>query len=54
MAQCTDLKRACVVVFLCRHNAKKGKCAVCEEPTHGIFNIATDVLKKMKKAKDKG
>ena len=42
------------MLALCRHNAKKGKCAVCEEPTHGIFNIATDILKKMKKAKDKG
>lgn len=36
-----------------RHNAKSGKCAACEQPTKGIFNIATDIIKKMKKAKEK-
>lgn len=35
----------------CRHNAKTGKCAACEQPTQGIFNVATDVLRKMKKLK---
>lgn len=35
----------------CRHNAKSGKCAVCEQATSGIFNVAHDVLKKMKKLK---
>jgi ribosomal protein L34E len=37
---------------LCRRNTKNGKCAACEQPTQGIFNIATDILKKMKKAKE--
>jgi hypothetical protein len=36
---------------VCRRNTKNGKCAACEQPTQGIFNIATDILKKMKKAK---
>ncbi|KAK9806809.1 hypothetical protein WJX72_003538 [[Myrmecia] bisecta] len=31
-----------------KHNAKSGKCAVCEQPTNGLFNIATDVLKRQK------
>jgi hypothetical protein len=30
---------------------KTGKCAACDQPTQGIFNIATDILKKMKQAK---
>lgn len=34
-----------------RHNMKTGKCAACDQPTQGIFNIATDILKKMKQAK---
>eukprot|EP00878_Enallax_costatus_P042956 GHUV01050485.1.p1 GENE.GHUV01050485.1~~GHUV01050485.1.p1 ORF type:complete len:187 (+),score=39.71 GHUV01050485.1:107-667(+) len=48
------------VVTKCRHyfcescalkrNAKNGKCAACDQPTQGIFNIATDIIKKMKKA----
>ncbi|KIY98104.1 RING finger protein [Monoraphidium neglectum] len=36
-----------------KHNAKTGKCATCEQPTQGIFNLATDVIKKMKRLKDK-
>ncbi|WIA16526.1 hypothetical protein OEZ85_013203 [Tetradesmus obliquus] len=50
------------VVTKCRHyfcescalkrNTKNGKCAACEQPTQGIFNIATDILKKVKKAKE--
>lgn len=40
------------VHFLCcRHNAKAGKCAVCEQSTVGIFNVAHDIVKRMKKAK---
>jgi ribosomal protein L34E len=41
-----------LVIAVCRRNTKNGKCAACEQPTQGIFNIATDILKKMKKAKD--
>eukprot|EP00775_Hariotina_reticulata_P012479 gene12479-12613_t len=47
------------VVAKCKHyfcetcalkqNKKSGKCAACDQPTQGIFNIATDVLKKIKK-----
>ncbi|KAI8465840.1 MAG: hypothetical protein J3K34DRAFT_435633 [Monoraphidium minutum] len=36
-----------------KHNAKTGKCATCEQQTQGIFNLATDITKKMKKAKEK-
>lgn len=38
-------------MWLCRHNTKTGKCAACEQPTQGIFNIATDILKKIKQGK---
>jgi RING finger protein 113A len=31
-----------------QHNAKSSKCAVCEQPTRGIFNVAADILKKEK------
>lgn len=41
----------CVAMHLCRHNTKTGKCAACEQPTQGIFNIATDILKKIKQGK---
>lgn len=34
-----------------RHNSKTSKCAVCEQPTQGIFNVAHEINKKMKKAK---
>lgn len=34
-----------------KHNTKTGKCAACEQPTQGIFNVATDILKKLKAAK---
>lgn len=37
-----------------RRNAKTAKCAVCEQPTQGIFNVANDIVKKMKKATGKG
>lgn len=33
-----------------KHNMKTGKCAACDQPTQGIFNVATDILKKMKQA----
>lgn len=29
-----------------QHNAKSRKCAVCEAPTGGIFNVANDVLRR--------
>ena len=34
-----------------KHNGNKkngGRCAVCDVPTGGIFNVATDIEKKMK------
>ena len=31
-----------------RHNAKTKKCFVCEQPTSGIFNVAHDIIKKVK------
>lgn len=31
-----------------RHNAKTAKCAVCEQPTQGIFNVAHDIIKKQR------
>ncbi|GFH11474.1 hypothetical protein V8C86DRAFT_2877883 [Haematococcus lacustris] len=47
------------VVTRCKHyfcescalkrNAKSSKCAVCEQPTQGIFNVAQDIVKKMKR-----
>lgn len=43
-------------MFACtlhRRNAKTGKCATCEQQTQGIFNLATDILKKVKKAQEK-
>ena len=37
-----------------RHNSlNKSKCAVCEQPTNGIFNVAYDVVKKVKEQKRK-
>lgn len=36
-----------------RRNTKTGKCATCEQQTQGIFNRATDILKKMKKQKER-
>lgn len=37
-----------------RHNSlNKGKCAICEQPTNGIFNVATDITKKVKEQKRK-
>ncbi|MEW5299313.1 MAG: hypothetical protein WDW38_003399 [Sanguina aurantia] len=32
-----------------KHNAKSQKCAACDQPTQGIFNEASDVVKKMRK-----
>jgi RING finger protein 113A len=29
-----------------QHNAKSKRCAVCEEPTGGIFNVANDVIRR--------
>lgn len=38
-----------------RHNAlNKSKCAVCEQPTNGIFNVAYDIVKKVKEQKRTG
>ncbi|DBA91237.1 hypothetical protein WJX79_004262 [Trebouxia sp. C0005] len=34
-----------------KHNAKSGKCFVCEKPTRGIFNVANDILKKVQQKK---
>lgn len=37
-----------------KHNAKSKRCFVCEQPTHGIFNMAHDITKRVaerKKAK---
>jgi len=34
-----------------KHNSKTSKCAVCEQPTQGIFNVAHEIVKKMKKVK---
>lgn len=31
-----------------QHNAKSGKCFVCEQPTGGIFNVAHDILRREK------
>lgn len=36
-----------------QHNAKSKKCAVCEEATGGIFNVANDILKREKENKRK-
>ena len=37
-----------------RHNSlNKGKCAICEQPTNGIFNVANDILKKFKEQQRK-
>eukprot|EP00210_Caulerpa_lentillifera_P005390 g5152.t1 len=34
------------------HNKKSPKCAVCEKATRGIFNVAHDIVKQMKKRKE--
>jgi hypothetical protein len=36
-----------------RRNAKTGKCATCEQQTQGIFNLAGEILKKMKRDKER-
>lgn len=36
-----------------KHNTKSPKCYVCEKATRGIFNVAHDVIKRMKKQKQK-
>ena len=37
-----------------RHNSlNRGKCAVCEQPTNGLFNVANDIIKKAKEQKKK-
>ncbi len=36
-----------------KHNAKTGKCQVCEQPTNGIFNIAHDIAAKAREKKQK-
>ena len=33
-----------------KHNASSKVCAQCGEPTKGIFNVAKDIIAKMKKA----
>ncbi len=35
-----------------QHNARSGKCAVCEAPTQGIFNVAHDIKRKVKLKRD--
>ena len=36
-----------------QHNVKSAKCFVCDAPTHGIFNVAHDIKRKIKqKQKD--
>ena len=52
------------VVTRCKHyfcekcalgsSMKGGRCGVCNEATKGIFNIAQDILKKMKKKQQQG
>ncbi|GAX83907.1 hypothetical protein CEUSTIGMA_g11331.t1 [Chlamydomonas eustigma] len=37
-----------------KNNVKSGKCEVCGQATQGIFNMAHDVLKKLKMMKEKG
>lgn len=37
-----------------RHNAKSKKCFVCEQPTNGIFNVAQDIVKKVKEERKAG
>jgi RING finger protein 113A len=34
-----------------KHNAKSAKCAVCEQPTSGIFNVAHEIERKAKEKK---
>lgn len=36
-----------------KHNAKNKRCAVCDQPTMGIFNTAHDIVKKIHTAKTK-
>lgn len=36
-----------------RRHGRTSKCAVCEKPTMGIFNVAEDIVKKYK-LEDKG
>ena len=36
-----------------KHNARGGKCAACDTATQGIFNVAQDILKKMKKTAER-
>lgn len=32
-----------------KHNAKTGKCFMCEQPTGGIFNVAKEIERKLKR-----
>lgn len=34
-----------------KHNAKSGKCFVCDKPTRGIFNVANEIHKKVQQQK---
>jgi RING finger protein 113A len=38
-----------------KHHQRNPRCFVCEVPTNGLFNVAKDIIKKMKadKLKDK-
>mmetsp|Transcript_14513 Transcript_14513/g.40875 ORF Transcript_14513/g.40875 Transcript_14513/m.40875 type:complete len:321 (-) Transcript_14513:186-1148(-) len=36
-----------------KHHAKNPRCFVCEVPTNGLFNVAKDILKKLKEDKKK-
>ena len=31
-----------------KHNSKTKNCFVCEKPTGGVFNVAQDIVKRLK------
>lgn len=37
-----------------KHDAKGKKCYVCNQPTQGIFNVAKDIIAKVKKQREAG
>jgi RING finger protein 113A len=36
-----------------KQNTRTGKCAVCEKPTQGIFNVASEIQRKMKRKRER-
>ncbi len=36
-----------------QHNAKSSKCFVCGQSTGGIFNVAQDIMRRVKRKKAK-